>query len=45
MAVYLRHSFPLSSIGRDLHRRLADEMAKATNDDIKTILKLEIRSK
>jgi len=30
---------------RDPHRRLADELANATNDYIKTILKLEVRSK
>lgn len=30
---------------RDLHRRLADELANATNDYVKTILRLEIRSK
>jgi hypothetical protein len=30
---------------RDLRRRLADELANATNDYIKTILKLELRSK
>jgi len=29
----------------DLHRRLADELANATNDYIKTILRLEVRSK
>jgi hypothetical protein len=31
--------------GRDLRRRLADELANATNDYIKTILRLEVRSK
>jgi len=30
---------------RDLHRRLADELTNATNDYIKTILRLEVRSK
>lgn len=30
---------------RDLHRRLADELSNATNDYIKTILRLEVRSK
>jgi hypothetical protein len=30
---------------RNLPRRLADELANATNDYIKTILKLEVRSK
>jgi hypothetical protein len=30
---------------RDLHRHLADELANATNDYIKTILRLEVRSK
>ena len=30
---------------RDPHRRLADELANATNGYIKTILKLEVRSK
>jgi hypothetical protein len=29
----------------DLHGRLADELANATNDYIKTILRLEVRSK
>ncbi len=29
---------------RALHRRLADELTNATNDYIKTILKLEVRS-
>jgi hypothetical protein len=29
---------------KDLHRRLADELANATNDYIKTILKLEVGS-
>ena len=29
----------------DLHRRLADELANATNDYIKTILRLEVHSK
>jgi hypothetical protein len=29
---------------RDLHRRLGDELANATNDYIKTILRLEVRS-
>jgi len=30
---------------QDLHRRLADELANAANDYIKTILRLEVRSK
>lgn len=30
---------------RDAHRRLADELANTTNDYIKTILRLEVRSK
>jgi hypothetical protein len=29
---------------RDPHRRLSDELTNATNDHIKTILKLEVRS-
>ena len=29
----------------DQHRRLADALAKATNDYIKTILRLEVHSK
>ena len=30
---------------RDLHRLLADELTNSTNDYIKTILKLDVRSK